>query len=133
MARPRVSPGRRGCALWRVVPRGADNVRMKITVIRSGGFAGLTRTWVVRVEEQDDPDSWIGLVDELPWGDRHRQPPQPDRFVYRIRVSRRQIVLPEQQLEGPWRELVDRVRNASTAPRTPAVPPTPTAPRAASA
>lgn len=86
---------------------------MKITVIRSGGFAGLRRTWVVRVEEQDDPDAWRGLIDELPWDDRPRVPPQPDRYVYLIRVSRRRITLPEQRLQGPWRELVDRVCTAA--------------------
>jgi len=89
---------------------------MKITVVRTGGFAGLSRTWVVRVEDQDDPGSWAILLGELPWDSRPATAPQPDRYVYRIRVSRRQIVLPEQKLEGPWRELVDRVRTAAQAP-----------------
>lgn len=85
---------------------------MKITVIRSGGFAGLSRTWIVQVEQQDDPGAWLGLVDQLPWEDRVPVPPQPDRFIYRIRVSRRRITLPEQRVTGPWRELVDRVMDA---------------------
>lgn len=82
---------------------------MKITVIRSGGFAGLTRRWVVIVDDQDDAADWEHLVENLPWDARSSTPPQPDRYVYRIRVSRRQITLPEQQLAGPWRQLVDRV------------------------
>ncbi len=86
---------------------------MKISVVRSGGFAGLSRTWVVRVEEQDDRESWLALVQDLPWHDRRRHPAHPDRFSYRIRVSRRQITLPEQQLDGAWRELVDRVKGAA--------------------
>ena len=86
---------------------------MKITVTRSGGIAGLTREWVVRVEEQGDPDSWFRLVEQLPWNERHRSAPQPDRYVYRIGVSRRRITLPEQELTGPWRQLVDRVRDAA--------------------
>ncbi len=85
---------------------------MKITVTRSGGIAGLTREWVVRVEEQGDPDSWLRLVEQLPWQERHRSAPQPDRYIYRIGVSRRRITLPEQDLTGPWRQLVDRVRDA---------------------
>ncbi|GAB3140617.1 protealysin inhibitor emfourin [Marisediminicola antarctica] len=85
---------------------------MKITVTRSGGIAGLTREWVVRVEEQGDPDSWIRLVEQLPWQPRHRSAVHPDRYVYRIGVSRRRITLPEQDLTGPWRLLVDRVRDA---------------------
>jgi len=89
---------------------------MKITVTRSGGIAGLTREWVVRVEEQGDPDSWLRLVEQLSWQPRHRSPVQPDRFVYRIRVSRRRITLPEQDLTGPWRQLVDRVRDAVDQP-----------------
>lgn len=87
---------------------------MKITVVRSGGFAGLSRTWEVRVEEQQDADSWFGLIEELPWNDQRLVPPQPDRYVYRIRVSRRQIVLPEQQLTGPWRALVEKVKETAT-------------------
>ncbi len=83
---------------------------MKITVVRSGGFAGLTRRWVVIVDQQPDRDAWIGLVRDLPWDLPHHTPPRPDRFVYRIRVSRRQVTMPEQELSGPWRELVDRVK-----------------------
>ena len=87
---------------------------MKISVVRSGGFAGISRTWVVRLEDQPDQTAWLGLLDELPWD--HRPPPDlrgADRFVYRIRVSRRRITLPEQQLAGPWRTLVDRVCDAA--------------------
>lgn len=81
-------------------------------MVRSGGFAGLSRTWAVRVEEQQDPREWLGLIDDLPWNVRRVAPPQPDRFVYRISVSRRRITLSEQQLSGPWRDLVDKVRAA---------------------
>jgi hypothetical protein len=86
---------------------------VKISVVRSGGFAGLSRQWVVIVDQRDDRDDWLRLVHDLPWRDRPHVPPQPDRFVYRIRVSRRQITLAEQQLSGPWRELVERVRAAA--------------------
>ena len=86
---------------------------MKISVSRSGGLAGLTRTWSVVVDEQPDRDEWMSLVSSLPWGSRPREHPQPDRYVYVIRASRRRITLPEQRVEGPWRELVDRVRAAA--------------------
>ena len=86
---------------------------MKITVKRTGGFAGLTRTWQIQVEEQPDREKWVQLVEALPWHSRPRSAPQPDRFVYLIRVSHRRIVLPEQELDGPWRELVQRVRGAA--------------------
>ena len=80
---------------------------MKITVVRSGGFAGLTRSWVVVVDRHDQ--HWASLLDDLPWGSVKLVVPTPDRFVYRIRVSRRQVVLPEQQVAGAWRTLVDQV------------------------
>jgi len=84
---------------------------VKITVTRSGGFAGLSRSWSINVDDQPDSDDWLTLVDSLPWADRPRSAPQPDRYVYRIQCSRRRVTLPEQKLEGPWRELVDRVRD----------------------
>ena len=85
---------------------------MKITVVRSGGFAGISRTWQVQLVSSAEFDAWNDLLRELPWDERPQTAPQPDRFVYRIRVSRRRITLPEQQVRGLWRELVTRVQNA---------------------
>lgn len=86
---------------------------MKITVVRSGGILGAPRRWEVTVDEQDDPQSWLLLVSELPWNQARPEPPAPDRYVYRISCARRRVTLPEQQVVGPWRELVDRVREAA--------------------
>ncbi len=72
-----------------------------VKVRRSGGFAGVTREWEAEVEDS--------LLDELPWDRRPRRTASTDRFVYLIRMSRRRITLAETQLDGPWRELVDRV------------------------
>ena len=86
---------------------------MKISVVRSGGFAGIRREWALQVDDRDDRDEWLQLVAVLPWGARGRPvaaPMMPDRFSYRIGVSRRRITLPESELTGPWRQLVDRVR-----------------------
>jgi len=85
---------------------------MNVSVTRSGGMAGLKRTWVVSVEEQPDPESWNELLSRVPWNDGPATAPQPDRYIYEIRFSRRTVILPEQQLTGPWRELVDRVRQS---------------------
>ncbi|MET1015960.1 MAG: protealysin inhibitor emfourin [Leifsonia flava] len=111
---------------------------MLVIVTRSGGFGGLRRTWSVLVDEQPDAAAWLVLLAELPWDDVPPQPPQPDRFVYVIRYERqsgapadldhthvhaptdrpdppeREATLAEQQLQGPWRELVDRVRTADS-------------------
>ncbi|CAN5170200.1 hypothetical protein BH11ACT2_BH11ACT2_05090 [soil metagenome] len=74
---------------------------MKVRVSRSGGFAGLTRTWEAEIDDS--------LLQSLPWDRRPRASASADRYVYVIRISRRRITLPEQYLDGPWRELVDRV------------------------
>jgi hypothetical protein len=113
---------------------------MKLTVTRSGGFAGIARHWQVFVEREPDEDSWILLLRNLPWDDVQEEPAQPDRYLYRINLQPqtataeqgafsqtadvsepsarreapitepREVVIPEQRLTGRWRELVDRVR-----------------------
>lgn len=87
---------------------------MKVTVARSGGIAGLTSNWEVIVDDQDDRDSWIELIESLPWQSTPRARQQPDSYSYRISCSRHKITLPEQQLTGSWRELVDRVQQAAS-------------------
>lgn len=86
----------------------------KITVVRSGGILGAPRTWEVLVDEQQDPDSWRLLIQTLPWDEEQHAHPAPDRYVYRISCAPRQITLPEQEVVGPWRDLVDRVRDAAS-------------------
>ena len=82
---------------------------MKISVTRSGGIAGQTITWVVSVDDQPDRDEWQALIERLPPARSGPKPRQPDRYIYVIRVPRRRVTMPEQQLTGPWRDLVDRV------------------------
>jgi hypothetical protein len=86
---------------------------MKVTVVRSGGFAGLTRSWEVSIDERADRDSWLEFLDRLPWYDAPQERAKPDAFSYRIQCSTHRITLPEHALIGPWRELVDRVQEAS--------------------
>ena len=38
---------------------------------------------------------------------------QPDRFLYSIRAGQRRAVLPERELTGPWRDLVECARAAA--------------------
>ncbi|PJJ61389.1 protealysin inhibitor emfourin [Compostimonas suwonensis] len=86
---------------------------MKVFVHRSGGFAGLGRTWEVRVDEQPDASDWIDLLDGLPWDDVAPPPRDADRYTYRIRCAPHEATLAETQLTGAWRELVDRVQDAA--------------------
>ncbi len=79
-----------------------------ITITRTGGFAGVSRQWTLQMEATE----WRELVSAA-------GPPPPsvpdgsaDRFVYRIRGGRRSLTIPDSRLDGPWRELVDRARNA---------------------
>ncbi|WP_230674033.1 protealysin inhibitor emfourin [Rathayibacter sp. Leaf248] len=97
---------------------------MDVIVSRSGGFAGLRRVWRVDVEEQPDERAWRELLGSLPWeADDESQasagrsasaaaPGRPDRFVYEIQVQTHHVRLGETELDGAWRELVDRVRKA---------------------
>ncbi len=86
---------------------------MDVIVSRSGGLAGLRLTWEVRVEEQPDPREWYLLIEELPWSEARPVPPEPDRFIYRIRCEPHEATLADRQLTGPWRQLVDRVQETT--------------------
>jgi hypothetical protein len=84
---------------------------MEVEVIRSGGIAGLRLTWTVHVEDQPDPEEWELLLERLPWGETPPAPPEPDRYEYRIRCEPHEARLAERQVTGPWRDLVERVRD----------------------
>jgi len=94
---------------------------MIVTVARTGGVAGLTRSWRVDVDAEPDTESWLVLLASLPWSEAPHEPAaRPDRFLWVVTVEARPVreaALGEQQVTGPWRELVDRVRSAGTAER----------------
>ncbi|WP_427006880.1 protealysin inhibitor emfourin [Pseudarthrobacter sp. H2] len=97
---------------------------MKITVERSGGFAGMTRTWAVQTAPPDDNDCWQPLIEACPWDTlpppgRAVSPGQADRFTYSIRAGQRRATLPEQALTGPWRDLVEHAKAAAESARAP--------------
>ena len=91
---------------------------MRVTVTRTGGFASIPRSWQVSLEREPDMASWLTLLRDLPWDDIPRSAAQPDRYLYRIEcepyepavLGPHEAVIPEQDLKGPWRELVARVR-----------------------
>jgi len=86
---------------------------VRIEVSRSGGFAGITRTWVVQVEETPDPAAFLLLVEACPWDDPEPAPSGADRYVYELNAGEHTATLPEPAVQGPWRELVDQVRHFS--------------------
>ena len=81
-----------------------------VTVVRSGGVAGIRRQWRVDVD-----DSWLAAIDRCPW-DATGTRPHPDGFVWQIEVSGERecaATLADADVSGPWRDLVDRVRAAA--------------------
>lgn len=100
--------------------RGHDSEGVAILVARSGGIAGITRRWHVQ-PPGEEVERWVVLVDRCPW----EEGPGPstnsgtggaDRFVWRIEARLRRVhheqVIPDERLSGPWRDLVDAVRDA---------------------
>lgn len=79
---------------------------MKVTVVRSGGFAGIER----RGESDTASDPVLrGLIARV---DLASVPPPgriPDQFVYDIDIDGRTATVGESQLSGPLRELVHHV------------------------
>lgn len=86
---------------------------MRVEVSRSGGFAGLRRTWVVQVEETPDPQAFLLLIEACPWDEPEPESSGADRFVYQVQAGERSATLPEPAVQGPWLELVDQVRHFS--------------------
>lgn len=107
---------------------GADSDRIVIAVVRSGGLAGLRRRWRAEPEPEQAPQ-WLALVERCPWDERldEHAGPGADRYVWSIHVrvqvhkheQQLEQVVPEAHLQGPWRELVDAVRDADSAAATP--------------
>jgi len=120
-------------------PTGATDPRpaVEVDVARTGGIAGITRRWSAQPPEAEASE-WISLIDRCPWNDRDATAshtmtpdaaapdavapaavsPMPDRFVWFIRASwsgtdPREAELPDDEVVGAWRELVDAVRDWS--------------------
>lgn len=88
---------------------------MRIEVRRSGGFAGTTRRWRVDTDISGDPAAWSEVVDalpRLPATPSPSGPPVPDDFTWTITVERTTVTIPGRRLDGPWADLVARVRSA---------------------
>lgn len=91
----------------------AQQSPLVVQVIRTGGFAGLRRQWQVEATSEDEARAWWPLVEACPW-DATPGGGYPDGFVYEVRANERAATLPEQQIDGPWRNLVDAVVNHSS-------------------
>ncbi|WP_030145203.1 protealysin inhibitor emfourin [Spirillospora albida] len=79
---------------------------MKVSIVRTGGFAGIER----RAQSDSAGDPLLArLVDRV---DLRAVPPPgriPDQFLYEIDIDGECAVVGEAQLSGPLRELVHHV------------------------
>ena len=92
-----------------------DDLPFVITVARTGGFAGLRREWSIEVSAPDEAEHWRPIVDACPWDATDVPGATRDGFVYAVRVADHEAVVPEHELDGPWRQLVDEVRRSAGA------------------
>jgi hypothetical protein len=96
-------------------------VVIAVTVTRTGGFAGLRRTWHAQPDTAEAPQ-WIALIDECPWDAadpaRDIAPTGADRFVWQIDArcgdAERAAALADPEVRGPWRDLIDAVQSSPT-------------------
>ena len=98
---------------------GEDDHVVIVTVTRTGGIAGLRRAW--RAEAgADDAATWITLIEGCPWDALRfeRFAEGADRFMWSVDArcgpEERQAELADSAVQGPWRELIDAVREAGT-------------------
>ena len=105
----------------------ATEATVVVTVVRSGGFAGLTRRWGVQAPPADAA-RWRTLVDDCPWHDYDDACADQraddasrgaDRFSWTLHAmlpdATLRADLTETQATGPWRALIDAVREVSGA------------------
>ncbi len=90
---------------------------MKIEISRSGGFAGMTRTWSLEVSPAEAEERWLPLADQVAGNAAEERPlreqAERDRYVYHIVIGYQEVTLPESRLDEPWKELIDRARRES--------------------
>jgi len=83
---------------------------MRIVVRRTGGIAGLSRRWQVDTESCDDPSAWDDLVAALPDAPPGTAPGVRDDFEWTVTLAQRTVRIAGSRLDGPWADLVGRVR-----------------------
>ncbi|WP_405373302.1 MULTISPECIES: protealysin inhibitor emfourin [unclassified Microbacterium] len=92
---------------------------ISITVVRSGGIAGMRRAWRVIAADGDAAD-WAMLVEACPWGSpapvAGSAPRGADRFSWEVatitgtRDQRAVLGDADLQEQDAWRRLIDAVR-----------------------
>lgn len=100
-----------------------------VTVVRTGGFAGIRREWNARPPEPERP-RWLMLIQQCPWDAADESDAGgADRFVWHIEAQLgdddHRAEVPETRLHGPWRDLVAEVQSFEQERQDPGPPPAP--------
>lgn len=93
---------------------GGSDLVVIVTVTRSGGIAGIRRSWRAEAGEEE-ASRWIARIEECPWDAvRLGRVQGADRFMWAVDArcgeDERQAELADSDVRGPWRELIDAVR-----------------------
>ena len=83
-----------------------------MSVVRSGGFAGMRREWTIEITAAAEAERWRPIIDACPW-DEGEALGNPHGFVYTIQAADHTAMISAHRLSGPWRQLVDEVRRGS--------------------
>ncbi|MEV8266622.1 protealysin inhibitor emfourin [Microbacterium sp. NPDC076911] len=100
---------------------------IRVSVTRTGGFAGLSRQWHVTAANED-ASKLASLVEQCPWAETQREADDTtqvrtaDRFVWLVHAQcsgtpDKQAVVPEAEATGAWRSLIDAVRSSDGSER----------------
>ncbi|MBM7780723.1 hypothetical protein JOD47_000891 [Arthrobacter tumbae] len=60
-------------------------------------------------------ERWLPLLEKVEGSGL--EDPQRDRYVYHIAIGYREVTVAESAVEGPWKELVEWVKGASSSQR----------------
>lgn len=99
-----------------------DAAAIMVRVVRTGGFAGLKREWTAEPGSGEE-SVWIALIEDCPWDAAAAGTgvDGADRFVWiievRVRRAEMSARLGDGDMTGPWRALVDAVREFSAPAR----------------
>lgn len=93
---------------------------MKIEISRSGGFAGMTRTWSAEISSAEAEEQWLPLLEDA--DSPNDTGVQRDRYVYRISVGYREVTVTESAMHGRWKDLVERVQRERSPDASPEEP-----------
>lgn len=92
-----------------LAPAGDPAPAETIAVRRTGGFAGIVAEGELDLAASPHADEVADLLGRTDLDSLGSSPPQPDRFVYHVRIGRREVTVAEQDLTPELSRLIDRV------------------------